>query len=234
MEGLQDIGFGARRLGASEEHEMSQLILEGCNSQESDTFGSLDHLPEAGPLSSQMEADSQELAFEVEASGSQSQSQSQLSTDVSEVSAEASLEGNFPAVNLLVPGKNSPLGKTGSEATKDTPKGKGVTASKAASRKDGKGTGKDAQDKGAKDKKDAKSPSTGAAPEKGQVAKKAVNGGKASQDAPMEAEVDAADVLLSLSMSAARRSGRNSTETVPPAAQAGPPRKRCLFDRYHS
>ena len=83
--------------------------IEACNSQESDTFGSLDYLPEAGQVSSQMpEGSSQELPLEVDTSGSQGQGPSQLSTEGSEHSAEESLQGNFPAVNIAPAGKNSP------------------------------------------------------------------------------------------------------------------------------
>lgn len=196
--------------------------IEACNSQESDTFGSLDpHLPEAGQVSSQMpEGSSQELPFEVDTSGSQ-QGPSQMSTEGSEHSAEESLQGNFPAVNIAPSGKNSPPNKKGGDAAK----GKGVAASGKGKGKDAKDS--DAKDKSAKDSKDAKADAaaTAAAPEKG-VKAAAGKKGNGKSAPPMEAEVDAADVLLSLSMSAARRSGRNPTEPLPPA-QAGRPAKRC-------
>jgi len=175
------------------------MLQEASNSQESDTFGSLDHLPEAGQVSSHMpETSSQELPLEVDAIGLQGQGQ--LSTDVPD---EASLEGNFPAVNIAPSGRVSPPNK----------KGKG--SSTAA--KGGKAVAKDPKDPKSKDDKDVKDED-----------KSGKKGGKNANAPPMEAEVDAADVLLSLSMSAARtgtRSGKNPTEAVPPGQ---PARKRYL------
>ena len=193
-----------------------ELVLDGVNSQESDTFGSLDQLPEATGLGSQMtDTASQELPFEVE-SGSQSQSQSQMSTDASEPAAEAeALQGNFPAVNIAPANKPSPPAKKVS--TKD---GEAALAFlKAAAARGKNPPPKDGKDKDGK----------GAPPNK------AAGNGKANAP-PMEAEVDAADVLLSLSMSAARRSGKNPADVLPaavaaaagvPAAQL-PQRKRCV------
>jgi hypothetical protein len=92
----------------------AENTAEACASQESDTFGSLEQLPEAGHLSSQIaDGESQELPYEVEASGSQSQGQSQLSGVSSEPSEAEALQGNFPAVNV-VPEKSQPAGKKGS------------------------------------------------------------------------------------------------------------------------
>jgi hypothetical protein len=187
------------------------LVLDGVNSQESDTFGSLDQLPEATGLGSQMtDAASQEVPFEVD-SGSQSQSQSQMSTDASEPAAEAeALQGNFPAVNIAPANKASPPGKKPS--TKDGEAALAFLKAAAA-----RGKNPPPKDKDGK----------GAAPNK------AAGNGKGAP--PMEAEVDAADVLLSLSMSAARRSGKNPAEVLPAAAAAAagaavaqlPQRKRC-------
>jgi hypothetical protein len=201
--------------------------LDGCNSQESDTFGSLDQLAEAGQVSSQMhDISSQDLPFEVDAGGSQGQNTSQLSTEGSEQSAEESLQGNFPAVNIVAAGKSSPPNKKGGEASNDAARGKGNGLASAAGSK-GAGKSKDLKDKGANHAKSDPTLPPGASPEKG---KKAAANGKDSKNAPpMEAEVDAADVLLSLSMSAARRSGRNPTDPVPPL-QPGPPKKRSKTD----
>ena len=186
------------------------LVLDGVNSQESDTFGSLDQLPEAGLGSQMTDAASQEVPFEVD-SGSQSQSQSQMSTDAAEPAAEAeALQGNFPAVNIAPANKASPPVKKPS--TKD---GEAALAFLKAAVARGKNP--PAKDKDGK----------GASPNK------AAGNGKGAP--PMEAEVDAADVLLSLSMSAARRSGKNPAEVLPAGATAAaaaaaaqlPQRKRC-------
>ena len=161
--------------------------LEGCNSQESDTLVSLERLPEAGQGSSQMEGDSQHLSLEVDASSQTAGSQ--LSSEISDHSADPPLEGNFPAVNIVssreparppagpgAAGEATPRGiKSGGKDRGAAPPGAPALASPGAAAQ-------------------IASPSASES-----ASQRAEQSAGASPSAPtLEAEANAADVLLSL------------------------------------
>ena len=179
--------------------------LEGWNSQESDTFVSLERLPGAGQVSSQMEeGDSQNLSLEVDASSQTAGSQ--LSSEMSEHSADPPLEGNFPAVNIVssreparppagpgAAGEATPRGiKSGGKDRGAAPPGAPALASPGAAAQ-------------------IASPSASES-----ASQRAEQSAGASPSAPtLEAEANAADVLLSLSQLTARRQSKKSLDNGP-------------------
>ena len=212
---------------------MSQSSI-GFNSQDSDTFVSLERLPEAGQVSSQMDGESQQLSLEVDAS-SQGAS-SQLSSDLSEHSAEPPLEGNFPAVNIVAASATSPTRPqkdgeavrppAGPDSGPGSPRGikSGGRDRNAPGRaaRPGQGARAGAAAAAATASPRAAAGSAATPPASESASQRAAPSAQASPSAAtMEAEVDAADVLLSLSQMSARQLSKKHADN-------GMSRKRSL------